>query len=88
MINPQYKQAPKIQGQDSIIINASASAVWPLIKDSKRLEDWGPPVEKIEVYTDSNQTQEGVGSKRKVFAKFTFHRKKKRLASGNPNRTD
>ena len=75
MTTPKYKQAPKIQGQGEIIINAPVSAVWPLIRDSKRLEDWGPPVEKIEVYPDNNQTQEGVGSKRKVFAKFTEKRK-------------
>ena len=75
MTDPQYRQEPKIQGQDFIIINAPTAALWPLIRDSKRLEDWGPPVEKIEVDPGSNQTQEGVGSKRKVFAKFTEKRK-------------
>lgn len=75
MTNPQYKRAPKIQGENFIIINAPTSAVWSLIRDSKRLEDWGPPVEKIEVYLDNNQSREGVGSKRKVSAKFTEKRK-------------
>ena len=72
---PSYSQKPKIQGQDEIIINAPISVVWPLIKDSKRLEDWGPPVLKIEVYLAPGQTKEGVGSKRKVYAKFTEKRK-------------
>ena len=75
MTTPKYNQPPKIQGQDYVIINASPSALWSLIRDSKRLEDWGPPFEKIEVYPDGNQTQEGVGSKRKVFAKFNEKRK-------------
>ena len=75
MPTPDYKQEPKIQGQGEIIINAPVSALWPLIRDSKRMEDWGPPVEKIEVYPDGNQSQENVGSKRKVFAKFTEKRK-------------
>ncbi len=74
-ITPHYSQTPKIQGQGEIIINAPVSAVWPLIRDSKRLEDWGPPVQKIEVYLRRGQTEEGVGSKRKVFAKFSEKRK-------------
>ena len=72
---PNFLQAPKIQGQDEIVIDAPVSAVWPLIKDSKRLEDWGPPVQKIEVYLAPHQTKEGVGSKRKVYAKFSEKRK-------------
>ena len=75
MATPNYSKPPKIQGQGEIIINASVSTVWPLIRDSKRMEDWGPPVEKVEVYPNANQSQEGVGSKRKVFAKFTEKRK-------------
>ncbi len=72
---PSYSQKPKVQGQDEIIINAPVSVVWPLIKDSKRLEDWGPPVQKIEVYLAPGQKEEGVGSKRKVYAKFNEKRK-------------
>ncbi len=49
--------------------------MWPLIRDSQRLEDWGPTVEKIEVYLSPGQTEEGLGSKRKVCAKFTEKRK-------------
>jgi len=75
MITPNFSQTPKIQGQGEIIINAPVSTVWPLIKDSKRLEDWGPPVEKVEIYLAERQKEEGVGSKRKVFAKFTEKRK-------------
>lgn len=74
MITPGYSLKPKIQGQDEIIINAPVSVVWPLIKDSKRLEDWGPPVQKIEVYLVPGQKEEGAGSKRKVYAKFTEKR--------------
>ena len=72
---PTYKRHPKLQGQDSIIINAPPDTVWPLIRDSKRLEDWGPPVEKIEVYPNADGSAEGVGSRRKVFAKFTEKRR-------------
>ncbi len=75
MVTPSYSQTPKIQGQSQIIINVPVSVVWPLIKDSKRLEDWGPPVQKIEIYLTLDQTEEGKGSKRKVFAKFTEKRK-------------
>ena len=71
----QFKKEPKIQGQDSIIINASTTIVWPLIQDSKKLELWGPPVEKVKVELLPNQNSEGKGSKRKVWAKFTEKRK-------------
>lgn len=70
-----YSQKPKIQGRGEITINAPVSAVWQLIKDSKRLEDWGPPVQKIEIYLAPGQKEEDVGSKRKVYAKFTEKRK-------------
>lgn len=75
MVTPNYIQTPKVQGQGEIIINATISKVWSLISNSKRLEDWGPPVEKIEVYLASGQTEEGLGSKRKVYAKFSEKRK-------------
>ena len=75
MIPTNFSQTPKIQGQDDIIINAPVSVVWPLIKDSKRLEEWGPPVQKIEIYLGPDQTEEGQGSKRKVYAKFSEKRK-------------
>ena len=39
------------------------------------LEDWGPPVQKIEVYLAPGQIEEGAGSKRKVYAKFSEKRK-------------
>lgn len=75
MITPNFSQTPKNQGQGEVIINAPVSKVWQLIKDSIRLEDWGPPVQKIEIYLAAGQTEEGAGSKRKVFAKFTEKRK-------------
>ena len=72
---PNFSRTPKIQGQDEKIIDAPVSTIWPLLKNSKRLEDWGPPVQKIEVYLAPRQTVEGVGSKRKVYAKFSEKRK-------------
>ena len=81
---PKFSKAPRIQGQDEIVIDAPVSTVWPLIKDSKRLEDWGPPVQKIEVYLAPGQTEEGVGSERKVYAKFS----EKRQGSYQEIRTD
>ena len=70
-----FKRAPKIQGEDSIIIDKPISLLWPLIQDSKQMEFWGPPVEKVEIELLSGQSEENVGSKRKVYAKFTEKRK-------------
>ena len=69
-----FKTSPKIQGQNSIIINSPASEIWPLIVDSKALEIWGPPVEKVEVRLLPGQTTEDKGSERKVYAKFSEKR--------------
>ena len=71
----QFKKEPKVQGQDSIIINAPTETVWPLIQDSMQLEFWGPPVEKVKIELLPDQIREGKGSKRKVWAKFTEKRK-------------
>jgi len=70
-----FKRDPKIQGEDSIIIDKPISILWPLIQDSKQMEIWGPPVEKVEIELLSGQSEENVGSKRKVYAKFTEKRK-------------
>ena len=75
MITPNFSATPRVQGRGEIIIDAPVEKVWPLIRDSKRLEDWGPPVEKIEVYLAPGQTEESAGSKRKVEAKFTEKRR-------------
>jgi len=69
-----FEKDPKVQGKDSIIINAPISRLWPLIQDSKAMESWGPPVTKIEVELLPEQTVEAVGSKRRVFAKFSEKR--------------
>ena len=69
-----FEKEPKVQGIDSIIIDAPISKLWTLIQDSKAMESWGPPVTKIEVELLPEQTVEGVGSKRKVFAKFSEKR--------------
>lgn len=71
----KFRKKPKIQGQDSIIINAPVETVWPLIQDSKQMETWGPPVEKVEITLLPHQIKEGEGSRRKVWAKFSEKRK-------------
>ena len=40
-----------------------------------QMEFWGPPVEKVELELLPDQDEENVGSKRKVYAKFTEKRK-------------
>ncbi len=69
-----FKQPPKIQGQDSILIDKPISNLWPLIHDSMKMELWGPPVQKVEVELLPDQISEGAGSKRKVYAKFNEKR--------------
>lgn len=54
-----------LQGQDSIIIKASTKILWPMIANSKHLEDWGPPVTHVEILTSPEQA-ENVGSCRRV----------------------
>jgi len=70
----QFSKEPKVQGQDSIVINTPAEVIWPLIQDSMKLASWGPPVEKVEVELIRGQSREGIGSKRKVWAKFNEKR--------------
>ena len=70
-----FVRQPRIQGQNSIVINSAISNLWPLIQDSKQMEIWGPPVEKVEIELLPDQQTEDVGSKRKVHAKFTEKRK-------------
>ena len=41
----KFIKVPKVQGRDSIVINATDSGLWPLIHDSMKMESWGPPVE-------------------------------------------
>ena len=71
----RFSKTPKVQGQDAILIQAPASMVWPMIRDSKTMESWGPPVEKVEVRLLPGQTLEGVGAERTVHAKFSEKRK-------------
>ena len=70
-----FNRAPKVQGEDSKIIDKPVSILWPLIQDSKQMEFWGPPVEKVEIELQPGQNIENIGSKRKVYAKFTERRK-------------
>ena len=70
-----FKREPKVQGQDSVIIGAPVSKLWPLIHDSKQMESWGPPVEKVEIELLPDQDRENIGTRRKVYAKFTEKRR-------------
>ena len=70
-----FKREPKVQGQDSVIIGAPVSKLWPLIHDSTQMESWGPPVEKVEIELLPDQDRENIGSRRKVYAKFTEKRR-------------
>lgn len=56
----------RVRGQDSIVIDAPAEVVWPLIADSRALMKWGPPVQYVEVIDEP----EGVGTRRRVHARF------------------
>ena len=70
-----FKREPKVQGQDSVIIGAPVSKLWPLIHDSMQMESWGPPVEKVEIELLPDQDRENIGTRRKVYAKFTEKRR-------------
>ena len=70
-----FKREPKVQGQDSVIIGAPVSKLWPLIHDSMQMESWGPPVEKVEIELLPDQDRENIGSRRKVYAKFNEKRR-------------
>jgi len=70
-----FNREPRIQGQDSIVIDAPVSELWPLIHDSMQMESWGPPVQKVEIDLLPDQDTENVGSRRKVYAKFSEKRK-------------
>lgn len=69
-----FNREPKVQGADSIIIDKPIYNIWPLIQDSKKMESWGPPVQKVEVELLPGQETESTGSKRKVQAKFSEKR--------------
>ena len=69
-----FNKEPKIQGFDSIVIDKPSSDIWPLIQDSKQMEFWGPPVQKVEIELLPGQEIEAAGSKRRVSAKFSEKR--------------
>lgn len=58
---------PPFQGEDAIVIDAPIAAVWRLIADSREMENWGPPVRKVDVF----DLPETLGSRRVVVAEFT-----------------
>jgi uncharacterized protein YndB with AHSA1/START domain len=55
--------ARTIQGVDEIEIAAPIETVWPLIADSTRLAEWGPPVKSVTLLSPS---PERIGSRRRV----------------------
>lgn len=59
----------KLQGSDTVVVDASPELLWRLISDSTELPKWGPPVTHVEVLTQEGQS-EGLGSARKVHAQF------------------
>jgi uncharacterized protein YndB with AHSA1/START domain len=59
----------KLQGRDAVVIDAAPDLLWRLISDSSELPKWGPPVTRVEVFTQDGQT-EGLSTARKVHAKF------------------
>lgn len=59
----------KLQGRDAVDVDASAEVLWGLISDSSELPKWGPPVNRVEVFTEEGEA-EGLGSVRKVHAEF------------------
>ena len=63
-------QLGKLQGEESITINAPKNIVWEAIANSKVLETWGPPVDSVEVHLPSGSSSEQVGTPRTVYAHF------------------
>ena len=56
----------KKQFSNTIVIDAPINKVWNVLIDSKQMEVWGPPVQKVELITNDSIGQEKVGSIRKV----------------------
>lgn len=63
-------QLGKIQGRESITINATQEVVWNAIYNSQVLDKWSPPTDSVEVFLKNGQTSEGLGTKRKIYATF------------------
>jgi hypothetical protein len=59
----------KLQGRDSIQVDAPSDLLWRLIADSNELPSWGPPVKGVEVMVEQDQV-ERTGTPRKVYAAF------------------
>lgn len=59
-------QKGKKQFSNSITFNAPIQKVWDVITDSKQMEIWGPPVQKVEVELSDTGAIEKVGSVRIV----------------------
>jgi uncharacterized protein YndB with AHSA1/START domain len=59
----------KLQGRDSVVVDASPNLLWRLISDSNEWAKWGPPVQRVEVFSQDGQP-EGLGTARKVHAEF------------------
>ena len=59
----------RLQGRDDIVVDAPARILWQLISDSHELPNWGPPVKRVEVMTDTGEVED-LGARRKVHAQF------------------
>jgi uncharacterized protein YndB with AHSA1/START domain len=59
----------RLQGSYGLVIEAPSEVLWRLISDSSELPRWGPPVTKVEVYSNDGQP-EALGTARKVHAEF------------------
>jgi uncharacterized protein YndB with AHSA1/START domain len=77
-----------VQGRDEISIDAPIERVWELVADSRLLPKWGPPVKGVEL-VDQFDRPEGLGSRRRVDAKFgdrQGHYLERRIAHDPPRR--
>jgi uncharacterized protein YndB with AHSA1/START domain len=78
----------RVQGRDEISIDAPIERVWELVADSRLLPKWGPPVKGVEL-VDQFDRPEGLGSRRRVDAKFgdrQGHYLERRIAHDPPRR--
>ncbi len=87
----EKKQTGKKQFSNSIIIDASKDAVWQVLIDSKQMEIWGPPVQKVTLINLLQNDKETVGSIRKVqviFGKKQGYFQEERIYQKELNRLD
>lgn len=87
----ETSQTGKKRFSKTIVINASIEKVWDVIKDSKQMDTWGPPVQKVELITKDTISQEKIGFIRKVdviFGKKEGYFMEKRINQEELKRSD